>query len=458
MENGTSDFLSRLEQAITLRASWLETVRIPLLREMVRTYRSLFESLMGTLVKKGLLREDQYDWDGKVTAITVPPDTALSDPDDYAEVSSRIVACRRQLDFLADGLPFTLVALDLPIARRVAALVAYVDWGSFGEGSHSPTTRALSRLVTNVRLSKDALTSRVLTESQAMIEKLSRDILGCLSELEAWHRESWKLDVRSKVMPRVPPQRARTGEERTTKVLLIRKVFEQALPEGTWHANLVQEILAEDQEPGSSERLDRLLSSLALPGIAIEQGADPARLHSGLLQAVRGLCDAAEEIGRCEEALVENERALEARRLSFLQRIRRWFQRSLGRLDDRFYDIENGESTESVDFLKLVSEMKELKALLMEIRKEGSAGDRRVAGMDEDQLCDFLDWQLRLVRQLHRRMEGLNSLFQVKAAHERALAARSIKLELLAIENAMIRADAVRRESISRLERKLPAT
>jgi hypothetical protein len=43
-------------------------------------------------------------------------------------------------------------------------------------------------------------------------------------------------------------------------------------------------------------------------------------------------------------------------------------------------------------------------------------------------------------------MEGLNALFQVRAVQERRSPARSIKLELLAIENATVRADKVRRE------------
>jgi hypothetical protein len=73
--------------------------------------------------------------------------------------------------------------------------------------------------------------------------------------------------------------------------------------------------------------------------------------------------------------------------------------------------------------------------------------------MDEEQLCDFLDWQLRQLRRLHPRMEGLNELFQLKAANDGSSPPRSIKLALLAIENLVARANTVRRDSIARLER-----
>ncbi|MGA2974968.1 MAG: hypothetical protein ABSF77_06635 [Spirochaetia bacterium] len=460
MENGSPDFLPRLEEAIALRATWLETVRIPQLKDMLGAYRSLFQSVAGTLIKKGLLREDAYNYDGTVSAIVVPPDSALPETDDNTEVSHRIVAYGRQLDFLVDGLPFTLASMDLAALKRISSLLSYVDWESFGEASHSPTTRALARQVTKVRLSKDGLSSRVLHESQTQIEKIARDIRDRMAELESWHRESWKAEVRAKVLPRVSSPHARTGEERSAKALAIKKAFDQALPEGTWHPQLIHEILAEDHSSGSAERLEKLLASLALPQTATSKPDDAPQRRIVLLDAVRGVCGAADEIGCCEEVLVENEHAVEKRRLSFLQRVRRWFQKSLGRLDDRFYDVEYRSSptaeakTETIDFLKLVSEMKELKAVFTEIIEEGSPGYRRIEAMNEEQLCDFLDWQLRQLRQLHRRMEALNDLFHVKAVHERGDTARSIKLELLAIENGMIRAEAVRRESIACLEKK----
>ncbi len=462
MENDSPDFLHRLEEAIALRSTWLETIRLPPLKDMVGGYRSLFESIAETLLKKGLLREDPYSYDGKTSTIMVPPDSALAEAGDDAEVGRRIAAYRRQLELLLDGLPSTLASMDLVALKSISSLLSYLDWEGFGERSHSPTTRALARLVMKVRMGNDGLSSRALQESQTQIAKLTRDIRERVTELEAWHRESWKAEVRAKVLPLVPPHPPRTGEERTAKALLIKKAFEQTLPTGTWHPQLVQEILGEDQSPGSAERMEKLIASLAVPRPAAPKPDDAPRRRTALLEAVRGLCNAAREIGYCEEVLVENEHAVEKRRLGVLQRIKRWFRKSLGRLDDNLYEIEYRPSptaevkTETIDFLRFVSEMKELKAVLVEIAEAGSPGHRRIEAMDEEQLCDFLGWLLRQLRQLHRRMEGLNALFQVKAVHEHGDAVRSIKLELLAIENGMIRADAVRHESMACRETKGP--
>jgi hypothetical protein len=453
-EEVPADFLVRLEAALALRGSWLESARIPPMKEMLGTYRSLFESMAGTLIKKGILREDPYTSNVKTSVIAAPPDTALSDSGDVAEVSRRIFAYRRQLNFLVDGLQYNLAAMGIPALKGISALVSYLDWDSFGEGSHSPTTRAFARLVTQVLVSKDGLSSRVLHDSQAQIVKLARDIRDRVAELEEWHRESWKAELRVRVLPRTQHLPPRTGEERTAKAQAIKKAFEQVLPDGTWHPQLVQEVLAEDQPPGSAQRLEKLLVSLAIPPQVPTTQEDASSRRDALISAISGLCSAAGEIRYCEGALEENENAIESFSLGFFQRLRRWFQKSLGRLDDRFYDIEGESKTETIDFLKFVSEMTELASVLAEIPLEGSPAAARIEAMDEEELCDFLDWQVRQLRQLHRRMDGLNELFMVRAAHSRGLTApRSIKLALMTIENLVARGDSVRRESIARLER-----
>jgi hypothetical protein len=66
--------------------------------------------------------------------------------------------------------------------------------------------------------------------------------------------------------------------------------------------------------------------------------------------------------------------------------------------------------------------------------------------MPEEELCDLLDWLSAQLRVVHRKMEGLNEMFQLRAVREPGIRARSIKLEMLRIENGIARAGAVRGE------------
>jgi len=63
MENAPDDFLTVLQRGLAARAAWLERSTVPALGEGLRTFKALFGSMVGTLVKKGLLGEDRYDYD-----------------------------------------------------------------------------------------------------------------------------------------------------------------------------------------------------------------------------------------------------------------------------------------------------------------------------------------------------------------------------------------------------------
>jgi hypothetical protein len=314
-----SEFLQPLQQALLVRGEWLECTRVPLLKEDVRNFRVLFESITGTLVKKGLLREDRYEYDGRPTELVVPVDVPIPEAAETEEAGVRISRYRLQLDFLVDVVPFTLASLDLGTLKKIQSLLSYIDWATFGDASSSATTRSLARAVTKVRLSPDTVSARVLHESQTQIEKLLREIRARLSEVEAWQREAWKAEVREKVLPRAALQTLTARADRAEVLAGLRRAFDHALPNREWHPELIQEVLAEERLEDGAVKRERLLRSLALPqpGTA---GPDPAvERRAGLLEAVHSLARVGADIGFAESVLVGNEHDLEMRTLGLLQ-------------------------------------------------------------------------------------------------------------------------------------------
>jgi hypothetical protein len=117
---GSGDFLPRLVEAIAKRGAWIEALEIPRLSESLRSFHSLFESIVGMLIRKGLLREDPYNYDQTVTELSVPPDSPLPEIENTEELSYRLAAYRRQLEFLATGCRLTLAALDLALLKKIS--------------------------------------------------------------------------------------------------------------------------------------------------------------------------------------------------------------------------------------------------------------------------------------------------------------------------------------------------
>jgi hypothetical protein len=165
-----------------------------------------------------------------------------------------------------------------------------------------------------------------------------------------------------------------------------------------------------------------------------------------------------EEIEFAESVLVQNEHEQEKRSLGVMRRLRRWLHKIVGRLDDRLYDVEVRDSPtaepriETVNFLHFIAELREMQEVLAELSEENGPERVRVLAMTDSQVCEFIDWQISQIRRLHRRMEALNEYFQLQAVRLRSGSVRSIRVELLAMENGMLRADKVRRECVDKLE------
>jgi hypothetical protein len=280
--------------------------------------------------------------------------------------------------------------------------------------------------------------------------KLMGDIRARMADVEGWARESWKATVREQVLPAIAARGARAKADQAEDVLSIRKAFDHELPTAVWHPPLILEILAEDGSGAAAVRREKLLASLAIaqPGAAQAEAAPENRRV--LLDAILSLCKVRADIAFAETVLVENEHELEKRAMSVFQRVGRWLRKSLGRLDDRFYEVETRDSpkaepkAETIDFLRFVAELREMQGMCSELLDEAGPERRRIEAMTKEELCEFLDWQVRQLRHTHRTMEALNVLFQLKAVHLRGATARSIKLELLGLENGLVRADKAR--------------
>ncbi len=457
MESAPDDFLTALQKGLAARAAWLEKSAVPEIGDGIRTFKSLLGSAVGTLVKKGLLGEDRYEYDASPTELETPPDTPIPEGGEADEVGSRLAVYGRQVDLLAGGTQFSLQTLKGPQMNKVSSLLAYIDWAAFGEGSLSPTTRAFAQVAAKVRLSPDALSARIVHESIAQIQKLVADLCARLAEVEAWHRESWKAEVRAKVLPEFASRGAQGNTDRLEELQAFKKAFDKA-PVGTWDPELAQQLLDEEYSGDASARREKLLASLSAP-VPRASVTDAAVDHrSELISSILDLCRIARELSIAEGVLVENEHVLETRTLGFFGRLRRFFQRLMGNFKDRFYEITlspRGSSrpeprTETIDFLRFVADVRELRGLLGELGNPDASEGRRVQGMSEGDLCSLLEWQVRQIRHTHRRMDGLNAYFQLRAVEDLGGAARSIKLELLRIENVIARADKVHDDCAAR--------
>jgi hypothetical protein len=456
---GSREFAAQLAEAVARRGGWIEDQEIPRLAEDLRFLHSQFEVIVGMLVRKGLLREDPYNYDQAVTELALPPDEVLPDLENTDELSYRLAAYRRQMEFLATGMRLNLATLDMQRLKTVSALVSWISWVDFGEGSRSPVTRAFARQFMKVRMGADTIAAGVLKDAHAQVEKVQARVRAHLAAVIAFHRESWKLAVRTAVLPRLARAPLAPAAAREDGVRALRRVFAQVSPGRPFYPELAGEILAEDSGEEAEARRAKLLASLVVteekPRPAAAAAAVPTRPY--LLEAARILARAQGELSAALETLAVNQRLVESRRRGLAAWLRRIFLGAAGRRDSvPVYELEYadnpaaGTQSERIAFDPFLAEARKKTALLASLATP--AGLSRLESAVEPALLEFVDKLLSDMFLLHRRMSGLNSLFQSRAAEGTKADIRGIRLELVAVKNSVVKANQKRHEYAARRE------
>jgi hypothetical protein len=450
---GSANYLEQLSAALEKRAKWLEESQIPRLKDALTSYQSLFDGAMAMLIRKGLLREDPYNYEQAFTEIVIPKDDPVPDFENTDEVSYRLAAFRRQLKFLTAEAAFDLRALTLVRLKKISALVTFINWLEFGEGSLSPTTRAFARVFMKVRMGSDSMAAQILKDCDIQAVKTIHQIREMLAELIAYHRESWKADLRRKVLHQVPLGTPDAPMHKEEALRAIRRGFGQWMSGKPWYPALADEVVEEDLSGDSAALKEKVLASLAIADAEPAQTVAAPEGRTVLMEAIRILTRPHEELATALAILEENERLilLESGKTGggWLRRL--LSRRSSHRSVERAYKVQYAEpgipdpKTEVIDFPKLVEEARKKSSLMATLSSGKGPALRRLESTTEEQLAAFVDKQLNELLLIHRRLGSLNTYFHDRAAQEKKTS-RGIKIELLAMKNSIVKGNQRRHE------------
>jgi hypothetical protein len=461
---GSAEYLAALGDALDARAAWLEATLIPSLRDGLAAFQLQFEGVTAVLIRKGLMREDPYNYEQAFTDIVLPSDQDLPEFENSDEVSYRLAAFRRQLKYVTTEYPLDMASLGLARLKRLSALILYVNWLEFGEGSKSPTTRAFARSFMKVRMGSDSMAAQILKDSETQIMKTVRQVRAQVADLISWNRESWKADLRRAVlghMPLVTPNgRMRKAEAQR----LLRRGFLQKRPGKPWYPALADEVFDEELADDGVQRRQKILAALAVPVMpavpampaapAPEKEPGPSTAPGGkqvLLEAVRLIARPHEEIATALAVVEENERMLQESSAST-----GWLWRLLGRggskhAGERVYKVPYDEpgaaepKTEQVDLAQFLADAQKKTTLLGALSAGSGPAWKKLEATGDQQLAAFVDRQLNDLLLIHRRLGSINSLFQARASSAKKTA-RGVKVELLTLKNAIVKANKKRHE------------
>ncbi|MDR1143502.1 MAG: hypothetical protein LBK77_04675 [Spirochaetaceae bacterium] len=443
-----AEYQKAFDQALNLRAGWLEKTEVPKFKEEIRTFHNAFEALYKLLIQKKLINEDPYKQEAKIGEIRVPP-PIQPDGDRKDQLTMNLSAYDNQLDFLVNFFQISIDFLTLENIKRILALVKYIDWAHFTTNTQSATTKAVVDVVNQARIGSDPLTANMINESLDKLNQGTGSIIAYLREATGFNREFYKLELRQNI----------TASMNDASVEAVRKKFSAAMPGKPFYPDLIEELIREDFSPGGEQLRSAVLQQLAVPENKPRVVKKEVSVKTSLLEGLTVISSTTAALGDIIPRLDENNMVFQNRRQTFGEKLRELFRQMLNRepapviYNIEYIDPAKGASVkETVNFYAFRPELDKKLRFFASLGGRGGAAASRLEAMEEKPLLALLEKALREAQGLHRTLFGLDEYFKAEAPRESREKIKGIKPELGTLKNAIIKANQKRHEYSAQLE------
>ena len=456
---GDGSFIAALTEAIEQRHQYMEHTVLPKLKDRFRVFHASLQSLIAVMVRKGLIQEDPYKTEQKISGLDMPEDTEFPDGERTVVVGIRLSNLDNVLEYTDNYVSFSVASLHFAELKKLAELVRYIAWDDLKPNSPRPTTRVVSELMSKLRMGADSFASGIFSSALKQLADGCQSILADLKTVRAFQRERYKLDLRTMVMPNVPqPETLKPGDAESLGK--VRPVFAASGMPGPFIPELVGEVLAEDHGPDSEKFRSATLARLRTqPATKKKKTAPPVSLSQLLIDAIRAIAAASRALDESLERLRENAAILQTRKQSFGARFREWLDRLFKRSpESHVYELEfmdEGTGTrhrESVDLDSFLEKLHKKSQTYGGILSRSGSLWSKIEHAGEDQLYKFVNKELGDLHLIHRRALAFDSFFKSQSTSDEKRKLRGIKIEITTMRNAIAKASQLKHEYVSRKE------
>jgi hypothetical protein len=441
-----------MAEALAAQASWLEKEEMPKLKEEFRTFHTAFYSIYSLLLKKKLIREDPYKDEIKVAEIEVPETGSFPENERADQMGLRLAGFDNQLDFIVNFYQFTLDNFGLDRIKRILGLVKYIDWARFVADVEAKTnTNNMVELTNQVRSQKDQLSINILGDALINLSKSTGTIMSLLKEISDYDREAFKAEIREKVTASMPP-------ETPPQIQVVRKKYAAVSPGKPFYNELAEEVIREDYGKDGEMLREKILKQFVRPAEKPKESKQQVSYKAFLIEGLFAIGSVSAMFSDIIPKLDENVEILENSHRTLFQKIKKLFKQMLNKDPGaQIYNIEYVDPVrqiqikEKLDFTAFHAEMERKTKVLFNISTKGMAVSK-LEGMEEHQLLELLEKNIRDIQAMHRILGALDEHFKAAADQEDRDKIRGIKPELSTMKNALIKANQKRYEYSARKE------
>ena len=430
-------FVAKLDEALMSRASVMTKDEIPTLKEQCRTFQASYMGLYKVFLEKGLIQEDQYDYEQKISDLKAPPSDPFPESDTFNQMNVRMQEYANQLDFLNSFFFMSPETLNLKGIKNILALINYFHWNEISLNSAHIMTRTLAAYLEKVKQTGDGMALNIVANSLKMQKEYSKSIKKYLKGISAYARQSYKLQCRMNVLNNMTLDPGRVQKDLSGTLQAIKFEFPVLWDGNPFYRELVEEILNEDYSSGGEALKDKILSELEVKQRTVKKKKidKSVEMKKELLALVGEIAKVYIPMETIITRLDDNARLQDENLKGFTQKLSRWFSRVMLQKNEIFYEINTstlgkGKKREKMNFTSYLNWLRMKSTFFKNLNNPTSTSYLRAAESEHEQLSDFLNKNQLELKKIINRLASLEQFFKEETDQEIRPKMKGYKAEL----------------------------
>lgn len=461
MEENT-DFFTQLEEALENYRQNLEGKELPKLKENFRSFHTSFQALFNILVRKGLIQEDPYKNEYRISEVQSPPSGPMKESEKEEEIGRRLSHLDAIFEFLNNYYQFQLDYITLTQIKKLVELTTYIKWNSLTETNNNLNTRVLAENVKKIPQASDKISYNIVSDSIQQLDKLSKEILKTLKKISTYQRENYKYEVRDKILNQMSLKENAITDKKDEVLKAIKRKFPDAVGNYPFYPELVEEVLDETEGENAEQKRKEVLDKLSYKeetNKKKKKEEEKVSNKSYLLDSFRLLSSAGTPLEQAITKLKYNQNLMTQRKLSIGDKFRRWlFNMSNKNEEKQLLEIEYLDPKTAtykpmqLDFNVFLNELQKKTKLLGSLNSKMSNTYQKLESTSEEKVYDYLSQQIEELQAILLKLPALDTYYKHEAPKNQKNYVKGIKLENTAIKNAVVKANQKRHEYIAQKE------
>ncbi|MEL3907314.1 MAG: hypothetical protein P1P65_09890 [Treponema sp.] len=447
----TLQFSEELARHIAVQREEFNKHLLPQLQQNYAALGSVVKILRTNLLKKGLVYDDPYKYDSRMTEIKVPDSDVFADSERATVIGSRLAQYQTMIDFLTNSYQFNCSFLTPQRIASILALNKTFQWSALSESSTHANTRSMAEICKSLHSVSDTLTGGLLRDSLGHLSRLDTDINKTLRQLNRLHREDYKLNIRNNLPEDLKVTQA--DIDTPIKVLkTIKKHLSVKEEKLVFYSDLVMEVLKEDYGQDSAHLQQEVLRQLNVAEKKDTKTNKQENMRPVLITGLRIIGTAGNHFEACLLKIRSNQDILYKARATIFSKLVDAFRKAFN-MEEKKHEIviaikdpiTNVQKKEIIIIEDFDEDLLQKIRIFKSLSAGNSAIQQRLTGMSNEQLLDLLNKYIVLCNSYLKTLGGIDDYYKAVDIVLRAKM-KGIKIELTTIRNAVIKANQCRAE------------